>query len=585
MYERVSRRLAARSEAPLEAVSERPNPHGFRIFEHGKRAFEEILKRVSEARESVSVRAFLWRDDEAGRRFGEAVLSAANRGVKIRIQKDRNAAVYEYGAGSRQSFFHKRALPSQTVQAWLLRAINRERIRGKQTPNPLAENILAHPNITVEHQHRRFDHSKLFVFDRRLITLGSMGIGDNHLNDWVDVMVELDGAEHVTRLEQRISGEVDFDPDRDIDFLVHNRQTAKKRHCPMLDQRLALIEAARESLTIEMAYLGDRRFTTGLLRAVRRGVEVTLVTAARADVLGNVNRTTCNTLMQRTGFAKNLRIILMPRMVHSKIVIVDHKIADIGSANFTALSHGVYDEINLYAVDTHLAGALEQVIIEAHAAEGEEADQRLGIDRLTRGIERFIVAYQSRNAARLKTSQRQMPRAKILELKRAEREHARQERQERRTERSQERRQRRKDRRQERAVVREAKRAGRAGKREAKRAGRADKRKARAERRQTRSAAKRESRADKHRRRASDQSGPAGEPRTGRKDRRQARAAAKRAARKRKRERRQGERQRQKQTRRTGRKKRDSQTPRNENSPDRDVLPDRQSTNPDADQR
>ena len=201
------------------------------------------------------------------------------------------------------------------------------------------------------------------------------------------------------RLERRLSGEVAFDPDRDIDFLVHNRQTAKKRHCPMLDQRLALIEAARESLTIEMAYLGDRRFTTALVRAVKRGVKVTLVTAARADVLGNINRTTCNTLLQRTGFSKRLRIILMPRMVHSKIVVVDHKISDIGSANFTPLSHGVYDEINLYAVDESLAGSLERVIIDVHGKEGEEAEQRLGIRRFARGVERFVVAYQSRKAA------------------------------------------------------------------------------------------------------------------------------------------------------------------------------------------
>ena len=37
--------------------------------------------------------------------------------------------------------------------------------------------------------------TKLFVFDDRYVVLGSMGIGDNHHTDWVDVMVEVDGAE------------------------------------------------------------------------------------------------------------------------------------------------------------------------------------------------------------------------------------------------------------------------------------------------------------------------------------------------------------------------------------------------------
>lgn len=561
MYERVSQRLEARSSTPMEVVAERPDPRGFRVFEYGEVAFEQIVERISHAEESVFVRAFLWRDDEAGRRLGEAILAAANRGVRVTIEKDRMAAVYEHAAGSCQSFFHTYVTPTQSMQAWVLRAVNKTRRTVKQRkgePNPLAAAILGHENITVNHQRKRFDHSKLFVIDRRYLTLGSMGIGDNHLHEWVDVMVEIEGAEHVERLEQRVAGEVEFDPDRDVDFLVHNRQTAKKRHCPMLDQRLALIEAARVSLTIEMAYLGDRRFTTALLRAVQRGVQVTLVTAARADVLGNVNRHTCNTLMQRSGFSRNLRIILMPRMVHSKIMVVDHKITDIGSANFTALSHGVYDEVNLYAVDENLARSIERVVVDIHAQEGEEVARRLAYRRLAHGVERVVVAYQSRKGARLSTSQRQMPRAKMLELKRAERADARQKRQERREERLLERQERREERREERAQLREEKRAGRADKRrvkaeqrqnrtEAKRAQRADKRQQRADKKSRRLDAKQALRAGKQaakraRKRAAKQ-GDKQTQRQSRADRRQERNVAKRELRQRRRERRLNKRQ------------------------------------------
>lgn len=418
MFERVSQRLAGEAlDSP--ASYRRGDEHGFRVFEYGDIAFQEILDRIEKAERRVEMRAFLWRDDQAGVQLGEAVLNAADRGVEITIHKDRVAAVYEYSAGSKQSFFHKRKHPAQGLQAWFLSTLFRTGKVSKQTPNPLAEAILEHPNITVDHQRKRFDHSKLFIFDDRYITLGSMGIGDNHLHDWLDVMVELDGRQHVQRLRERLNGEVEFDPDRDVDFLVHSRQTAKKRHCPMLDQRLALIEAARRSLTIEMAYLGDPRFTTALLRAVRRGVEVTLVTAAQADVLGHLNRATCDTLLRRTGAPNNLRIILIPRMVHAKIVVVDRTISDIGSANFTPLSHGVYDEINLYAVNAGLAEDLERVI-EQHAGEGVEAERRLVYRRFNYSVERAVVAYQSRKGGLLNKSA--MPKQKLIELKRAERE-------------------------------------------------------------------------------------------------------------------------------------------------------------------
>lgn len=377
-----------------------PRSGSMRVYDGGRVAFEEILSRCAQATESIEVRAFLWRDDEAGNRLGRALLDAAERGVRVTIEKDRIAAVYEYTGGNKQSFFHKRVAPTQGIQAWVLGAVYRAPGSFKQKPNPLSEAILGHANITVNHQRKRFDHSKLFIFDERIITLGSMGIGDNHYAEWIDVMVELEGHEHVARLRQRLGGEVEFDPGRDIDFLVHNRKASPRRHCAMLSQRLALIEAAERSLTIEMAYLGDRRFTNALLRVIKRGVDVTLVTAAQADVLGNLNRATCDTLLRRTGAPRHLTIALLPRMVHSKIVIVDERVCDLGSANFTPLSHGVYDEINLYGVDPGFAQDLREVIV-GHAQEGEIASHRLGYRRFRSQLERAVVAYQSRKGGRL----------------------------------------------------------------------------------------------------------------------------------------------------------------------------------------
>jgi cardiolipin synthase len=82
-------------------------------------------------------------------------------------------------------------------------------------------------------------------------------------------------------------------------------------------------------------------------------------------------------------------------MVHSKVVVIDHRWSDVGSANFTSLSHGVYDEINLYADCEPFARALETEI-DAHCADGAVADTRLRYRRMYSGVERAIIAYQSR---------------------------------------------------------------------------------------------------------------------------------------------------------------------------------------------
>jgi cardiolipin synthase len=375
-----------------------------RVFQAGRVAFAEILRRIEQAERRIEVRAFLWRDDRAGNRLGQALLAAADRGVAVRIHKDRIAAVYEYTGGNKQSFFHKRPSTMHRFQAWFLGAVYRAPGSSRQRPSALAEALLRHPNVYVSHERNRFDHSKLFVFDERIVTLGSMNIGDNHHSDWVDVMVELEGAEHVERLRARLDG-ARFDPTRAIDFLVHSRAREPRGSCPMLLERLALIEAAERSLTVEMAYLGDGRFTAALLRAVRRGVQVKLVTSAMADVLGDLNRATCDTLLARTGAPANLTIVLLPRMVHSKIVVADGHVCDVGSANFTPLSHGVYDEINLYAVNRRFGRALEDAV-ERHCADGEVVQERIGYRRLHSQIERVIVAYQARRGGRLRATLR-----------------------------------------------------------------------------------------------------------------------------------------------------------------------------------
>jgi cardiolipin synthase len=392
---RVRQMAGAPLPMPLLSISN-PIVGGLRVLGSGDTAFQAILERIRGAERSVEIRAFLWRDDSTGNLLGEAVLAAADRGAKVVIHKDRIAAVFEYTGGNKQSFFHKRVDPIRGIQAWFLGAVYRAPGSFKQRPNSLAEQILAHPNIAVEHARKRFDHSKLYIVDDRYVALGSMGIGDNHRHEWLDVMVEAEGQEHVARLRERMTGLDEFDPSRGLDFLVHSREAHRKRSCPMVSHRLALIDAAQVSLTIEMAYLGDRRFTAALARAVQRGIAVTLVTADQADVLANINRATCDMLRRLTGAPENLTIVLLPRMVHSKLVVIDHRWSDVGSANFTPLSHGVYDEINLYADNEPFARALEAEVASHVADGGTVVEQKLRWRRTYSGLERWIMAYQSR---------------------------------------------------------------------------------------------------------------------------------------------------------------------------------------------
>lgn len=371
------------------------HPH-VRVLDGGQHAFEHLIGLAERAETSIDVRVFIWRDDQSGNRFGRALLAAANRGVKVTIHKDRVGANYEYYEGSRQSFFHKAIAPVHRIQVEFLRLTRGGKGSYRQDSNALAEALLKHPNVTVVCDDMRYDHSKVFIFDERIVVVGGMGIGDDHCRDWLDIMVEVESERLVQRLERRLSGGGTFDPRRKYDFLLHDVSGAAAGSCPMLADRLALIDEAEKTLWVEMAYFGDKRFTAALTRAVNRGVDVTVITSLDANILGHVNRRCCDAIYRATTASRRLRVVSVSPMVHSKAVVADGRFVDVGSANFTPLSHGTYTEVNFFADDVEVAEQL-QALMARHAAHGETIrGDRVPFNLIVATVERLILAYQSR---------------------------------------------------------------------------------------------------------------------------------------------------------------------------------------------
>jgi len=404
----------------------------FELLTGGRAAFDRILRRIDHAKRRIFMRCFDWRDDETGNIVARHMLHAADRGVEVTILKDSMGMHYEYLEATKQSFFHKKIGPLVRMQTWFLMAAYGQWGSLRQNANPLVDALLEHDNVTVVCE-KRFDHSKLYIFDDECLVLGGMGIGDDFRWKNIDFMVDITGPDAVSRYMDRHEGHASFDPERRFDYLLHSfsakkdggdghggvgagvgvgapagrrsRRVRRKGAATVASvghdddllarQRLGFINSARERLTVEMAYMGDRRFTRALLDAVKRGVAVTLLTAERANVIADLNRYTCAQLLRKARGAGNLRVILHPRMVHGKAIVVDGERVDIGSANFTPLSHGGYEEVDLYSRDARFARAVEQAI-ERDGEDGLLAEPRLTYRRRYVIAERAIAAYQAR---------------------------------------------------------------------------------------------------------------------------------------------------------------------------------------------
>jgi cardiolipin synthase len=363
------------------------------LLSSGVAAFARILSRIEHARRSIRIRCFEWRDDDTGQSLARGLLAAADRGVQVTILKDRLGGFYEHLAGTKQSFFHKHINFEARWQLWGLMAFYGRWGSLRQTPSALAEALLHHPNVHVEIS-KRFDHAKLFVFDEQAVILGGMGIGDDFRDVNVDFMVEIAGRDAVARLGERYAGRARFDAERSFDYLLHSSRGNVLTGESLADQRLALIAGARKRLTIAMAYLGDPGATQALCQAVKRGVAVTLLTAARADVGGDLNLFTCAQILRRTGSPDNLRLVLHPTMVHGKAIVGDGEWVDLGSTNFSRLSHDGYEELDVFTRDRAFAWRVEHAI-EGAAASGTRAQLPLDYRLWRLGFEVLISAFQT----------------------------------------------------------------------------------------------------------------------------------------------------------------------------------------------
>jgi cardiolipin synthase A/B len=121
-----------------------------------------------------------------------------------------------------------------------------------------------------------------------------------------------------------------------------------------------LLAASRESIEITSPYfLPDPSLAAELLRAVKRGVRVTVLTP------GRWNNHPIARLASRRRYGELLEggVLIheyQPRMIHAKVLVVDGAWSVIGSTNFDSRSFGLNDEVNVAILEPRLAARLRE---------------------------------------------------------------------------------------------------------------------------------------------------------------------------------------------------------------------------------
>ena len=342
--------LRKRREGPREGFpwADRPEVElesggRLKLYPFGVRLYEAMLAEIEGARETVFVGTFIWKGDEVGRRFVEALARKAREGVRVCVIFDGLANVVVPPS------FKKFPEEIQTLH-----------FRPLWGPEKLANPR----NVFRYHRH-------LMSVDGRVAFLGGYNIGSLYAAGWRDTHVRISGKE-AREVENDFS---DFwNAHRTPDLpeissarrrtwnpaLVVRRNDPYLRIFPIRAMYIEAIDRANDHVYLTHAYfVPDRAMRAGLIDAARRGVDVQVLVPHES------NHVTVDWLARR-HFEELLRAgvrIFRYRhiMIHSKTATVDGVWSTVGSANIDRYSMLGNYEINLEVYSERFADQMERM--------------------------------------------------------------------------------------------------------------------------------------------------------------------------------------------------------------------------------
>lgn len=355
------------------------------MFRNGDAAYPVMLAAIREARASIALSSYIFRDDATGGEFCDALVEAKARGVSVRVIIDgigggyfRAPAYHRLtAAGVPAALFMHSALPWR-MPFLNLRSHKKLLIVDGRVAFTGGLNI-SHPNrVALKPEHPiRDTHFRLTgpVVEQLAVAFAA---------DWAFVAGEnLDAEPWFADLEpagSSVARAVTSGPDADVEKIEQ-----------VILQALA---CARKTVRFVTPYfLPDELVTGALAQAATRGITVDIIIPRVSDhpFIDWATRAHLDPLL-RAG----VRVWLdEPPFDHSKAMVVDDIWCFVGSANWDMRSFRLNFELNVEIIDAELAAELDRFMrgkMEARLSREELAARVLPVRLRDAGV-RLLLPY------------------------------------------------------------------------------------------------------------------------------------------------------------------------------------------------
>ena len=323
------------------------------LYNGGKEAFPRIIERIEKAEKSIVIAMFVWREDKIGNQIAKKLLEASKRGVTIHIIKDKLGMVFELAEENKKSLFHNEFDIKLMIKAMFMNMfypMEGKAKYGKQKESPIYKQLINSHNITIDKDIVRNDHSKYYIFDDTTLIMGGMNIEDKSIytdvegKEYIDFMVELKGKKHVDKFYDKIKYVNQQKLDENIKYIINSKNNLK-RNFEIKNEILNLLSSAKQSITILMAYIGDKDITSKIIEIANKGLDITILLPEKANLQNDLNMKTLKKIMNQTN--NKINVYLSKKMVHAKMIIIDDKVLTFGSCNTNKNSMNKLSELNI----------------------------------------------------------------------------------------------------------------------------------------------------------------------------------------------------------------------------------------------
>jgi cardiolipin synthase len=322
------------------------------ILECGDQAYPQMLAAIDGAKSHVRLATYIFRADEIGLQFIDALSRAHLRGVKVRVLIDGFGGGFLLSPAYRA--LRKRSVPSarflHSVLPWKmpfldLRLHKKILVVDGETAfvgglNIGAENVIANrPKAPVRDTHFRVEGTIIWQIEQEFDDDWSFTTGENQ--------VRPDSAHAAPKASGSTARTIAAGPDQEVDQLIL--------------VLLSAINLARHSIRIATPYfLPDEQLITALQLAALRGVDVHIVLPAH-----NNHRLVAWAALphMRPLVETGCHLWLSaPPFDHSKLMTIDGQWSLIGSANWDIRSLRLNFELTVEIYHPGLAGRLTEMI-------------------------------------------------------------------------------------------------------------------------------------------------------------------------------------------------------------------------------